>query len=117
MGRHGGFRSLQDADDFVHAETIKELAHPDGIRTVFALGEGRIGVEQVNAISVDALCTLFAFDVFLHHGYLLRQVENGDVCFFAVTDALQGPLASVATDIVERADMVVVENDFQCLRK
>ena len=56
---HRCLSTSQDVHNLFHAEAIEELAHPDGIKTTIALGEGGCCIEKVDAVATDALGTLF----------------------------------------------------------
>ena len=68
-------------------------------------------------MTADALGTGLAFDVRLHHGNLLRQIEDGHLHLRIIAHTLQRPLACIAAHIVERAYMVLVEDNLQGLRE
>ena len=114
---HRLFGTLQDSHDLLHRETVEELTHPNGVQSPFTFGEECLRIEQVNAIATDALCAWLILDILLHHANLLGQVEYGDFYLVVVTNALQGPFARIAANVVERLDMVLVEDDFQGLRE
>lgn len=109
--------TLEDADDLLHAEAVEKLAHPDGIRTLRALWKLLRLIKQVNAIAFDALMSRLVLDILLHHRYLLRKVEDGNLRFLTITHAVERPFACVAAYIVERSHMVLVENNVKRIRK
>ena len=117
LRRHRRLRTLQNAHNLLHRETVEELTHPDGVETTLTLGEHSLRIEQVDAIATDALSTRLAFDILLHHTDLLRQVEDSHLHLIIITHTLQGPLARITTHIVERTHMVLVEYDLQGFRE
>ena len=117
MLRHRLLGTFQDAYDLLHRETVEELTHPDGVQSTLAFREECLGIEQVNAITADALRARFVLYVLFHHTDLLGQVEDGNLHLVVITHTLQSPFARITTHIVQRLDVVLVEDDLQGLRE
>ena len=110
---HDFRRPRNDTENFVLAETIKELAHPNHV-VMFVGGKRLALVQQVDGIAVDAPDAFFAFRVFAHHFQLLGQVHDGHLHVLVVAHALQGPATCVAAH-VEQGLGFGGKHDFKCL--
>ena len=105
----------EDIHNLLHAEAVEELAHPNGVRSVFIQREAGSRIKQVDSVSADPFASFLPAHVLLHHGDLLREVEHANTHIRVVRHTLKSPLAGVAAHIVKRLHMMLVEYHFQSL--